>query len=111
MSRLSPLQVKLLDEYYRYERCLIDHQERIASCCKGTLQKKIKNEHLYYYLVWREGKKIKTKYIKDDDVVKIQVQIEKRQKEEADCKEMRFDMKIIEKALGKELINEYRDKI
>ena len=111
MEHLSPLQVKLLDEYYRYERCLKDHQEHIKVYCKGTLHKKIKNDHLYYYLVWREDKKIKTKYVKEDDVVKTQVQIERRQLEEKSCKEMKFDMKIIEKALGKELIDEYRERL
>ena len=106
MNKPTPLEIKLLDEYYRCERNLATNDEAISECVKGSLQRQIINEKLYHYLVWRDGKEVKKKYIKMEDAPGIYFSIKRRKELESNKKVLIHDIKILEKALGKDLINE-----
>ena len=66
---------------------------------KGSLSKLNKNGKTYYYLKYRDGKKVITKYL-GKDAGNLPSLIEKRKHAEAMIKSLESELKIAEKALG-----------
>lgn len=108
---LSMLEEQLLDEYFRGERHIKTNQDILNSCPKGYLvYKKIKGRK-YCYRQWRDGKKICSEYVRHKDIDGLERRINIRKKAEHSIKMIRRDMKNIERLLGRNTINGYRNKI
>jgi len=68
---------------------------------KGSIQiKRIKGKE-HHYLVWREGNKVKSKYLGNDPdhIEKIKFGIEVRKEREKAQRELQIDIRLLEKAL------------
>lgn len=71
----------------------------LAMLPKGTLVGCDKNGRTYYYLKYREGKKVVSKYVSKSEVETIAELIEKRKHIEAMIKSLNEELMIAEKAL------------
>lgn len=108
---LTSLQVKLLDEYYRRERNKDIYEQALLACPKGYIARRMVNGNLHHYLQWREQNKIRSKYLKNSEVAEINAGILRRKELEHTLSELQVDMRLLHKALGKKVIDEYRGKI
>lgn len=68
----------VLQEKRRIDYMLEKYQEALAGLPKGTLSEKPVNGNTYYYLKYRDGKKVISQYIRKQDVDALRKQIEKR---------------------------------
>ena len=68
----------VLQEKRRIDYMLEKYQEALAGLPKGTLSEKLVNGNTYYYLKYRDGKKVISQYIRKQDVDALRKQIEKR---------------------------------
>ena len=68
----------VLQEKRRIDYMLEKYQEILAGLPRGTLSEKSVNENTYYYLKYRDGKKVVSQYIRKQDVDTLRQQIEKR---------------------------------
>lgn len=68
----------VLQEKRRIDYMLEKYQEVLAGLPRGTLSEKSVSENTYYYLKYRDGKKVVSQYIRKQDVDTLRQQIEKR---------------------------------
>ena len=106
---LSILESELIEQYYREQRALAVHEEALASCRKGYISVKFINDRPQYYLQWREGATVRSKYIKSKDYVNVKNEIAARKEHEKSIKHIKKNMKQIERVVGKKKIDEFRD--
>lgn len=99
-----------MEEYYRCERIKDFQNQELQKIPKGCLVEKKINGKTYHYIQWHEGKKIKTKYVRNDDVKVYKVLFRKKQRLQTSIKSLDKDMKIIKRALGMKFINEYKEE-
>ncbi len=85
-------------EKTRIEYMLDRYRKIIDDLPKGTLSETNKNGQKYYYLKYREGKKVVTKYL-GKDAGNMPVLIEKRKHTETMIKSLEEELKIANKAL------------
>lgn len=98
---LSILEEVLEEEYTRSVR-LCHHMEReLNSLPKGSIRTRKINNHEYYYLNYREGDKVRSDYLRADEVEEIRTKINRRHELVAALKEQQRSQKQIEKALGR----------
>jgi len=75
------------------------YQEELASIPKGTISEKKVRQSTYFYLKYREGKKVISRYIPQKDVQKVREQVEKRRHVERMIQSLREERAIAEQAL------------
>ena len=106
---MSVLEEVLLEEYnrsIRIKKALIAEQNSLP---KGSIQiKHIANKD-YYYLMYRKNGKVISRYIKSAEFESLSASINKRKENEQALKELNKSIKQIEKALGKDFINEHTE--
>lgn len=85
-------------EKVRIEYMLDRYRKIIDDLPKGTLSETDKNGRKYYYLKYREGKKVVTKYL-GKEAGEMPALIEKRKHTEAMIKSLENELRIAEKAL------------
>ena len=68
----------VLQEKRRIDYMLEKYQEILAGLPRGTLSEKSVDRNTYYYLKYRDGKKVISQYIRKQDVDTLRQQIEKR---------------------------------
>ena len=88
----------ILKEKTRIEYMLGRYRKIIEELPKGSLSESDKNGQKYYYLKYREGKKVISKYI-GKNAGNIPSLIEKRKHTEAMIKSLENELRIAEKAL------------
>ena len=88
----------ILKEKTRIEYMLERYRKIIDDLPKGSLSESNKNGQKYYYLKYREGKKVVTKYL-GKDVGDMPALIEKRKHTEAMIKSLENELRIAKKAL------------
>ena len=88
----------IMKEKTRIEYMLERYRKIIEELPKGTLSESNKNGQKYYYIKYREGKKVITKYI-GKDAGEMPSLIEKRKHTEAMIKSLEEELKIANKAL------------
>lgn len=93
----------LTDEYEKKKELIIEMEERIASLPKGNLQPKKIRGLIYYYLQFREGGKVKTKYIPEKDRSELDSKIAERKSLEAQLKVIYKDGERLGQMLGKHI--------
>lgn len=104
---MSVLEEVLFEEYNRsrrIEKAILEEQENLP---KGSIQLKHISNHDYYYLMYREGNKVISRYLKPDEVEIVAADIQKRKENKAALKELSKSIKQIQKTLGKEYIDEH----
>ncbi|HJG36689.1 hypothetical protein [Enorma phocaeensis] len=98
---MSVLEEVLEEEYDRSVRMSRRIEAELAVLPKGSVRKREIRGHVYYYLNYREGDKVKSKYIPAADVEKIRLQLSRRKELIAAQKEQQRSRKQIERALGR----------
>lgn len=88
----------ILKEKNRIEYMLDRYRGMMEDFPKGSIYESNKNGQTYYYLKYREGKKVISKYL-GKDVGEVPTLIEKRRHTEAMIKSLEAELKIAEKAL------------
>ncbi len=90
----------IMQEKERILYMLAKYQEEYDRLPRGSISEKKSGEKTYYYLKYRDGKKVISQYIRKDTVAEIRTQIEKRKHIEAMMKSLQEELAIAEKALG-----------
>lgn len=67
----------VMQEKQRIDYMLEKYQEALAELPKGTISEKQVKGNTYYYLKYREGKKIVSKYIGKKEIEELKQQIDK----------------------------------
>ena len=89
----------ILQEKERIDRMLAKYQEELETLPKGTISEKKVKQSTYYYLKYREGKKVISRYIPQKDVDAVREQVEKRRHIETMIRSLQEERAIAEKAL------------
>ena len=90
-------------EKKRIEYMLTKYKEEIDRLPKGSLSEKAVGERAYYYLKYRDGKKVVSQYISKSQIDEIRQQLEKRKHIEAMIKSLQEELAIANKVLEEEL--------
>ena len=86
--RMSEYQIK----YNSMTKELADLRDSIKNCPKGSLRRRVIKGRPYYYLQYRDGDQVRSRYVKQSEVDKLQAEIEVR-------KELENKERILEKRL------------
>ena len=104
---MSVLEEVLIEEYDRSMRILREIEAEQMSLPKGSVRKKLIKGRPYYYLQYRDGDRVKSEYIKEQDLESVKAAVNKYKENIVALKELRKSIKQIEKALGKDAVSEY----
>ena len=89
----------ILQERERIDRMLAKYREELETLPKGTISEKKAGQSTYFYLKYREGKRVISKYIPQKDVETVREQVEKRRHIETMIRSLQEERAIAEKAL------------
>lgn len=92
-----------MQEKERIDRMLAKYQEELEMLPKGTISEKKVKQSTYFYLKYREGKKVISRYIPQKDVDAVREQVEKRRHIETMIRSLQEERAIAEKALEGQL--------
>ena len=101
--RLNLILSTILQEKERIDRMLTKYQEQLGTLPKGTISEKKVKQAIYFYLKYREGKKVVSRYIPQKDVETVREQVEKRRHIETMIRFLQEELAIAEKALEGQL--------
>ena len=101
--RLNLILSTILQEKERIDRMLAKYQEKLETLPKGTISEKKVKQSTYFYLKYREGKKVISRYIPQKDVDAVREQVEKRRHIETMIRSLQEERAIAEKALEGQL--------
>ena len=102
-NRLNLILSTILQEKERIDRMLAKYQEKLETLPKGTISEKKVKQSTYFYLKYREGKKVISRYIPQKDVDAVREQVEKRRHIETMIRSLQEERAIAEKALEGQL--------
>ncbi len=86
-------------EKQRIEYMLMKYQNELSSLPRGTISEKTVGERTYYYLKYRDGKKIVSKYISKKEIENVRALVERRRHIEAMVKSLQEEKAIADKVL------------
>lgn len=87
-------------EKQRIEYMLNEYESRLAELPKGTLTETKSGNKVYYYLKYRDGKKVVSQYVSSDNLKKVEGEISERRHIEKMIKNLKEELKFANKALG-----------
>ena len=87
-------------EKSRIEFMLSEYEKRLLALPKGTLSEKHSGEKTYYYLKFRNGKKVVSQYIPAEDAEQLRNDIAERRHIETMIKSLKEELKFANRALG-----------
>lgn len=90
-------------EKQRIEYMLAKYQSELSTLPKGTISEKTVGEKTYYYLKYRDGKKVVSQYVTKKEIENVRVLVEKRRHIEAMVKSLQEEKAIADKVLEDEL--------
>lgn len=93
----------ITQEKKRIEYMLVKYKQEQDRLPKGTIFEKAVGSKIYYYLKYRDGKKVVSQYISKTEIDDIRGQIEKRKHIEAMIKSLEKELAIANKVLEEEL--------
>ena len=98
---MSVIEALLSKEEKRNENMIIEYNRELETLPKGSVKPKKVNGKIYYYLKFRKGKKVITKYIGKDEglLIPVKEQLERRKQVEEilkKLKEEKFQIKKLE---------------
>ena len=91
---------KYLSEYNRINEKLTTLQEKIRACPKGSLRRRKIKGREYCYLQYRDGKQVRSLYIKPSKVEELQIEIETRRKLEEEARKLQARLNSYAKLIG-----------
>ncbi|MDO9577553.1 MAG: hypothetical protein Q7J16_06670 [Candidatus Cloacimonadales bacterium] len=100
---MSILKDILKDEKERLSILQVQLENQIAVLAKGSLSKKKRGEHWYFYLAYREGARVIFKYVGKENSLQVNSlneEIRKRKKLELKLQNIKNDLKDIVRGLG-----------
>ena len=100
MSILSEI---LSEEYERLNNTISSYEALVARLPKGSIMEKTIGGRQYAYLQWRDKDRVKSKYIKPEDIVSLKEQIEQRRRYEKEIKTLKEARKEFDRVIGKEI--------
>jgi hypothetical protein len=100
MSVLSEI---LNEEYERLSRTISSYKAMASELPKGSIRMKRINGKCYAYLQWRDGKKVRSKYLKNSEIASLSEQIERRRQYEREIKSLIKSKEEFDKVIGKEI--------
>ena len=103
MIKLNLILSTILQERERIDRMLAKYQEELEMLPKGTISEKKAGQSTYFYLKYREGKRVISKYVPQKDVETVREQVEKRRHIETMIRSLQEERAIAEKALEGQL--------
>ena len=89
----------ILEEKERVDRMLEKYQDELEKLPKGTLSEQKVRRSTYFYLKYRDGKKVISRYIPQKDVEAVREQMEKRRHIETMIRSLQEERVIAERAL------------
>lgn len=98
MSVLEEVLEEELERSIRVSRAI---QQELVPLPKGSVRARKKGNHVYYYLNYREGDKVRSKYIPAKDIELIKKQVARRKELLAALKEQVRTQKQIKRVLGR----------
>lgn len=96
---MSFILATVAQEKNRIEYMLYKYQEQYNQLPKGTIAEKVVKGKSYYYLKYRDGKKVVSQYISKSDIDRVRAQVEKRKHIEIMIKSLQEEMAIANKLL------------
>lgn len=90
----------VMQEKQRIDYMLTRYHDEFDRLPKGTISEKVTNGKTYYYLKYRDGKKVVSKYISKKEIDSVRQQIEKRRHIETMMKSLQEEQAIAMKVLG-----------
>ena len=107
---LSIFEAEAVDQYFRMGRAVIAHEKAIEGLPKGYISRKKVGQGEYSYLQWRDGSKVRSVYVKQEDVPDLQKKIALRKAKEQSVRRLRKSMRDIERFVGKEALDRYEEE-
>lgn len=89
----------VLEEKQRIEYMLQKYAASLAELPKGTISEKKVNEKTYYYLKYRDGKKVISKYVGKQEIDTLRQQIDHRKHIETMIKSLQEEKAIADRIL------------
>lgn len=86
-------------EKQRIEYMLEKYQSALPALPKGTISKKMVHGKTYYYLKYRDGKKVVSQYVSKKEIENVRSLLEKRRHIEAMVKSLQEEKTIADKVL------------
>ena len=99
MAETSILKQVLLEEFERNNHFIESAEKEVSQLPIGYISKKSINNKSYFYYQWREGDKIRSKYIKMKDVQILNRKIRRRKELEEAIRKAKNENRRIERAL------------
>ncbi len=99
MAETSILKQVLLEEFDRNNHFIESAEKEVSQLPIGYISKKSINNKTYFYYQWREGDKIRSKYIKMKDVQILNKKIRRRKELEEAIRKAKNENRRIERAL------------
>jgi len=87
-------------EYDQLNNELSSINEELVHYPKGNLRRRIIKNREYYYLQYRDGKHVKSHYVKPDDIDKLRVELETRKDLEDKARSIENRLSMYAKLLG-----------
>lgn len=100
----------LLEEYERSIEHINFYKNEIKKLPRGSIQKKRISGKEYFYLQYKEKGSVKSQYVKKKDLESLQEKISYRKSCEKSMQIQQKSKRQIERALGKEFLNEHSTK-
>ena len=86
-------------EKQRIEYMLAKYQSELSILPKGAISEKKVGEKTYYYLKYRDGKKVISQYVSKKEIENVRALIEERRHMEAMVKSLQAEKAIADKVL------------
>ena len=75
------------------------YKEQLSLLPKGQIHDKLISGKKYPYLTYREEGKVKSRYVKPEELEQVMAQVEQRQQYEKTLKSIRADLRVIRKVV------------
>ena len=89
----------ILQEKRRIERMMKRYNEMLAMLPKGKLSERVIKGNTYYYLKYRDGKKVVSEYIRKEKLLETQAGLQKRVHVETMLVSLREEYNLAQKVL------------
>ena len=93
----------VMQEKKHIEYMLDKYQKECNMLPKGSIYEKKSGEKIYYYLKYREGNKVISRYVDKSKIDDVRSQVEKRKHVEAMIKYLQNELIIANRVLGGEV--------
>lgn len=93
----------VMQEKQRIEYMLAKYREEYDRLPKGSISETTKGPRTYYYLKYRDGRKVISQYISKEKIDEVRAQVEKRRHIESMLKSLQEELAIANKVLEEAL--------